>query len=705
MSLDPYSLCPCESGKKLKFCCTDIATDMVKALQLHESGQSRAARKILEKLYQQQPTRAWIATSYAGVLLSMNEPQGARDALQALLEETPDHPLGRILDATAALDVDGYDDARTSIHRAFTKGVKYHPEMIGSLAAGVSTVLLEEGRYLASRQHMAFAMRFVRVEDREQVIMRLLEFDSDKSIPYPLRSVHNLHPLDDLLEENDPAVFKKALGLSSLGCWSEAASVMLTLSEKYPHSAELWINIAMFHAWDGNESSAADAFHKGSRLTEDRELAISCETLAQLLDHESNLVSHKVQYFKTESAARLLSQLDDVPRFVRQQNDASEQKDENVSMTQYQILDREPLQEEVSSPIDFDTIPKFIGAFVSLGSSETEEICRLSVEKDSFDEVKEFLDSVAGDLLTVPTVKSEDGEDRSSSEEYESGWSEYQDLDEVFYFDEKIYGIQLATLEREKWIHYSQERWPNTPFVALNGKSPLEAAKDSELAVPLAAAVNVFDAFADQFNHQLNIDSVRKQLGVASSEPYEIEEDAQLNSCEFLKMLRISIDKLSDEQLKLLLNRTQLIQHCRFTEQVLSIALQREDIVEEERMAQVLHAFIDLARDDFDIDLAIERIQLARQWAEKSNQKFEETLQWEIRELQFRVVNPEDPALEEFLENLHSQYLRKLPDLEMVINNLLAMHEITPPWLKGNIITAGESQPGSGGKLWLPGQD
>ena len=37
--LDAYALCPCGSGKKLKFCCHDIAPDMLRVLRLVEDGQ------------------------------------------------------------------------------------------------------------------------------------------------------------------------------------------------------------------------------------------------------------------------------------------------------------------------------------------------------------------------------------------------------------------------------------------------------------------------------------------------------------------------------------------------------------------------------------------------------------------------------------------------------------------------------------------
>ncbi len=718
MSLDPYSLCPCESGNKLKFCCADIATEMLKALQLHESGQSRAARKILEKLHQQQPARAWISTSFAGILLSMNEPVAARDALKELLEDNPSHPLGRILDATAALDIEGYDSAKAAIHRAFTKGVKHHPEMIGSLAAGVSSILLDEGRYMASRQHMALALRFVRPEDRERVIMQLLRFDSDKSIPYLLRGVHNLKPLDHLLDEEEQLTFKKSLGLSSLGCWSEAAAILTLLTKKHPESADLWNNIALFHAWDGDEEAAAEIFHKAGRLAEDRQQAITCETLGQLLDHEVNLVSHQVFYYKYESASRLLSILDNVSRLVRQQNVYPNQSGEDEEFIQYQILNREPLQEKLSTPIDFRGIPKFIGAFACIESPEYKGIGRLSVEQEFYEETKEFLEEAAGDLIEPANIKNEQGEDLLPGESYELGWLEYHQLDEIFHLDEKTYGLKLAELEHEKWNYFSNQLWQNTPFSALNGKTPLEAVGDAELAIPLAAAVNIFDIFADQFNHQLDTDAIREQLNIEKFEPYEIIDDAQLDSCEVLEMLRIPVESLSDEQLKQLLNRSQLIQHSRLSERVLGIALQKEGVIEDERMPQALHNYIDLAKFDFKIDVSLQRVQLAREWSERVGQEPTKALEWEMRELQFRMEDPETPGLVDFLNKLYQQYLRKMPELEAIITNLLAMNNVLPPWHSGKIVTPGgesasnelwnpekEAEASSGGKLWLPGQD
>ncbi len=718
MSLEPYSPCPCESGKKLKFCCADIATEMLKALQLHEGGQTRAARKILEKLHRKQPARAWISTSYAGVLLSMEEPEAAREVLKELLEENPNHPIGRILDATAALDIEGYDQARPAIHRAFTKGVKHHPEMIGSMAAGISSILLDEGRYMASRQHLAFALRFVQAEDREQVIMRLLEFDSDLSIPYLFRSVHNLKPLDDLLNEEQQAVFKKSLGLSALGCWHEAAAVLTPLTQEYPDSANLWTNIALFHAWDGNEEAAAEIFHRAGRLAEDRQQAISCETLGQLLDHESNPSFQRNYYYacNKHSVSQLLSKLDDVPRFIRQS--LSPEQEERAPTNFYQILDREPGEDKIAPPIDFETLPRFVGSFALVETPDNKVYCRISSEQECAQEIRQFLEEIVGDFIEIATITNEQGEELHASDTIDSGWQEYQKLEELFFYDSDCYECSLSELEREKWGYFVDQLWPNTPFSALNNKTPLEAAENDELAVPLAAAVNIFDVFANQFSYQLDTDALRERLGLEKEEPFEIEDDAQLNSCEVLEMLRIPLEKLTDEQLEQILKRSQLIQHARFSDQVLEAALKREGVIDEEQYPHALQTYVEVAMKTFKYDVALERVQLAREWTEKTNQKPVKVMQWDLLELRIRLENPEDPELFLLLDRMYQQYLRKMPDVESVVTGLLVMHKVAPPWLGGNIVTPdGSSETGeiwspekeaeasSGGKLWLPGQE
>jgi len=714
MALDPYSLCPCGSGKKLKFCCADIANEMMKALQLHESGQSRAALKILERLHDQEPARAWVATSLAGVQLFLDTPGAARETLKPLLDETPDHPLARVLDATAALDLHGFEAARSVIHRAFTKSVKSHPEMVGSLAAGIASLLYDQNKFLASRQHLALAMRFVREEDRQSVFMRMLDLDGEQSIAYPLRGVHNLKPLE--LPEDVQPLYKKALSLSALGCWHEAATLLQPVLDKQPENADLAYNIALFHAWDGDHTRAAELLHQAASNSEDREFAIGAETLAQTLELEQDQIADKVYYFPVDSISRQLTRLSESPRLIRRRH--PERQGEDHSVTQFVVLDQEPPEPptSLSSWEEVEAFPRVVAGLLTFDRDPedpaSEPFIRISVKPEYAEETTAFLATLDLDL-----TKAETPDPDTMGGGFEE-WSDYRDLYSERYLPDATPGHLRALVESLKWQKIVGQTWQDRPLAALEGKTPREAKDIPEMSVRLAAAVNVFDAFANKFNYPLDTAALKESLGLPASAPFQIEQDSQLNSCDVLQMLRIDVESLTEQQLAMLINRAQLIQHPRFNERLLASILKFPNIVDPQRMTQILHAYIDLARDSFDQAAALERIELARQWSKTTGQKFEDTLQWELRELQFRILEPEQDDFTPFLTNLHDRFLKKLPELEQLIEGLLQEHRITPPWRSAaGIVTAGEQaagglwspeaqqQPAGGGKLWLPGQE
>ena len=53
--MDVYALCPCGSGKKVKFCCHAVLGEMDKVARLHETKQSAQALSVLERLAEKHP--------------------------------------------------------------------------------------------------------------------------------------------------------------------------------------------------------------------------------------------------------------------------------------------------------------------------------------------------------------------------------------------------------------------------------------------------------------------------------------------------------------------------------------------------------------------------------------------------------------------------------------------------------------------------
>ena len=94
MAVDPYAPCPCGSGKKLKFCCADLAADIEKIDKLVSSDQPQAALRHVEKLLAKDPDRASLLDMRAMLELALHDFDAAEKTLQHFLGEAPGQPLG-----------------------------------------------------------------------------------------------------------------------------------------------------------------------------------------------------------------------------------------------------------------------------------------------------------------------------------------------------------------------------------------------------------------------------------------------------------------------------------------------------------------------------------------------------------------------------------------------------------------------------------
>ena len=90
--VDVYDLCPCGSGKKLKFCCAGIIDEMTKINRLQANDQPRQALAAIEKIEKANPENPWVGTVHAEILLSLGQVDEAQSRLDHLLKHHPDHP-------------------------------------------------------------------------------------------------------------------------------------------------------------------------------------------------------------------------------------------------------------------------------------------------------------------------------------------------------------------------------------------------------------------------------------------------------------------------------------------------------------------------------------------------------------------------------------------------------------------------------------
>lgn len=716
MAMDVYQPCPCGSGKKLKFCCQEIGGEMEKVLKLQQNNQNRAALQALNRLEKSHPGNAWVATTRASTLMGEEQFAEARDILHPLIESNPDHAYGLILYATAAFAADGYDASKAIIHRAFQRCIGTRPKMIGDLAFGIARWMHAYRRYMATRAHLALTMRLAQTEEmQEEVFVNLLDLDGDTEIPYPLRSVH---PLAEYApeDENRRTEAEKAERLCNIGCWGPAGRIYARLAEQDPDNPDLWQNVGLCRAWDGNERGAAEALHRSATLQDDHELAVECETMAQLLDQQTapDRIPVSTKRYRVESVSQLLQRLGKNDRVRKITLPPPQNEDEVQPSGSFEILDR-PLSDDVDPQAPTrEGLPEVIGhlgIFEDLDSSLGPIAFLTAFEGDHLQRSRELFEEVAGEQVESVELPGDEREQPPRKavprEFYGFYWR--------WAFPKRTPGVVRMRLEAEQWDHLLDEVWPETPLPALDGQSPSQAADDPDMKVRLTAALYVLDSLCERLRYSVDLDRLCERFNVAPLPPLPVTEDLSVSALSPLQLHRVQVAELNDNQLFHALNRALLIQHSRFQYDVLTEALRRPACTEKMDMEQAYGALVDLCQKRHRRDEALDWVARARDYVQTQDESFERSVQWALREMMIRLMDPDDPELKPLLSRIHERYLRKVPQLRDSVSQLIRLHGITPPWESGEVVTgtggglwtpSKPSEPQEGGKkLWIPGQD
>ncbi|MGC1272148.1 MAG: hypothetical protein WBC44_00470, partial [Planctomycetaceae bacterium] len=391
MAFDVYQPCPFCTDKKLKFCCADIAEEMEKASRLSDSGQHRAAMKILDKLAASHPDTVWNEATRATLLLGEGQAAEAQAVLERLHATAPENQAVIALLATAAFSAAGYDASREAIWRAFRKATGF-ADLVSSLALGIAGEMFDRKRYLAARQHLTLAMRIAPPQDKQAIFVRLLEFDGNADIPYPLRSVHSLREIAGDADRQEAA--RKANRLAERGCFGSAAERFVHLAQQTPDDPAIEYNIALCTAWEGDEEVAAEAFGRAALAEPNFELAAEYAALEQFLraNFDERLVRMRNVEYRVVAASKLITDLDNHPRCVKFTLPAEAAGANGMPDAVFELIDR-PLPESLDgcSP---DDLPSAIGQLAVFGTPQDADEPRAALaafEGDEFEAAKGLL--------------------------------------------------------------------------------------------------------------------------------------------------------------------------------------------------------------------------------------------------------------------------------------------------------------------------
>jgi len=713
MAIDPYSLCPCGSGKKVKFCCNDIVEDMSKILSMRQNNQLHMALQSLSRLRSTlkpgHPGEVWVRTTEATILLEDNQVDLAKKAVAEAVEAIPNNPQLIALSALTSVLADGYEASKKVVNEALQSAAGEQRQLVSNLSLLLAQHFMESNKIMAARRHLTLALRHS--VDPTPLIEQLSSFDSNQSLPYWFRSDFFLKTVD--VDEKLQEDYNNAVQLEERGCFQLAADAFEAIANKDPENSGLWYNTGLCLAWAGDNAGAIEALGEAACTEDDFDEAVRCETLCQMLelmDPEEG-VSVTRTAFDVKSVSKLLTNWQDTPRLVRETID-EQQSIPNLAGV-FRILDRPALSVQELEQGSIDDVANIIGDLTVLDAPADSEASPIVLfeyhgKEPLEDQINLLVESAAGEI-----------EINGESQEVSILPSEIHEL----HFNWHIpVGTPLHVghrLQKERWEKVIDDVWPNLPLAGLDGKTPLEAVDDEESRLSLAAAVNTLEALCDQREFFFDPQPLRDRLKVPAPQPIPVTAETSLSGLSLDQLGRLNLAELTDEQLIHVMRRAVVTQISSLCYDVFLEILSRNDLVSPDEINDIHSGMVALARNRFNREQALKWIEKGRAFDRGRNQPLEEMISWDLREATVRLWDPSDPAGPQLLKKLWEETGVKLPFLRPVLERLVETAGIDAPWDGSIIQTAGEAAASTGGvwtpggeqpaeeksKLWIPGQD
>lgn len=251
MATDPYSSCPCGSGKKFKWCCQPIHGEIEKAFEQHNAGQHEGALATMKTVVTQNDGLPEAHGRYAQLLALNGKLDDAEAELEKAFAINPNYAFGYLLRGQFRLQEGELIGALTLFRKAADT---YSPEAAEPLAYVyelIADLELRLNRPIAARAAYQRAVTLVPGNAEIKANFDSM-FASDKSrLPKCARQEYAL-----LAPEPKPPEWNNLLEHATTGKLADAKAAFATWTESHPDDKAGWYDLGLVNAWLGDNAGA-----------------------------------------------------------------------------------------------------------------------------------------------------------------------------------------------------------------------------------------------------------------------------------------------------------------------------------------------------------------------------------------------------------------------------------------------------------------
>lgn len=713
MAVDQYALCPCGSGKKIKFCkCYDSIGELDKVIKMVSGGQMVAALDRLNQVLAEHPSAAWPLAIKGRLLINLNELDALEENADRFIRLQPSNPLALAQRAASQVFKRRFSEAAHSLLEALAESGRSVDAFLLEIGSVLSMALAQEGHMLSSRLYATLALSTQEAENASMAQSVLGELNQARGLNLLIKSLPL--PIDRADEVSWGERFDEANALLRNNQILAAEAKFEALDRQFPEQPAILSGLLSCALWRADGDAQTRLLRKLSAALQDdpersaRMLAISLlvepgqpqlsvaadELVYEIADADTTVITLTSQRTTPAIPAEAL-------------RDIVEGEDEAPPRAGFQVLDREP-PEASEGPTDVDSLPRVLATVLVFGR-QTDRSARLEIRDALQDDHAQILAQL-GEL-----VRGEPVERRSHS------------LPLVVMANPRLPVSQLQ-MNRDEALKVRDELFRRHFAGAIlgarapaSGGEPISSlANDPATLTTRTAIVRVLQGYDGlQIEASDLIDEVASRLGVPELPVIAPQDDEDLERLSAFDLASVDPSQLDLDALFYLFQRATQVSSTRASRRAAErlIAI---DATDENSKAMVSRAYQSLIQTSPAPEAALEVAAKAKTWAESAGVSDAPFL---LSELHRHLEMGNVAAFENTIQTIYAKHQNDTNVMMYLQQILVELGLLNPDGsprsgaavggARGGRQSAPQESPlsiqpssgGTGGKLWLPGMD
>lgn len=534
MATDPYALCPCGSGKKLKWCCGRFLPQLEKIVAQINNNQAESALHGLDKLAQESDVNhGFLACLRAQALFAFEKAEEAIQTIRKAIADFPDDGLPHEIHGDFRLvsgDIPGaLDEFKAALDR-------YPPEATDQIVRALlrlGTCHNFQGRPLAA---WAAWQRALKVKPGFEPAAEAIEqyIKDNHILPNAARHGLWLKSPDELavFNEDRQSRWEAATARDRELRLEDLVTAFDYLAHDDTYDLAAWYNLALAHAWSGNNVKALEALDQYVKHENDFDAAANAWDLGEVLrlgagaEAVSDIVT-SVAFYAVRKPEEFLERIKRSRRIL-------------VMISPDRVHSFHWMSRDLEEP----------NSAVPLLGGPPRQLAQIHVHANGVDLVATRTEALREarrgfEELMGPTLQFVDEEERP-------GTLETLDAEPFLIAGSgKISDDERQQQQRAAVQQYFEDEWIHRPLRSLGGLRPINAAQSPEYRKKLEGIIRFRERNFARFDVSYSFDRLRNKLGLEGLAPARLGDDrpADISAYSVAQLAELVPTELIDEDL------------------------------------------------------------------------------------------------------------------------------------------------------------